>query len=104
MPRPILSSTQARHLLAQYNASPLTQAAFCRKHAISSSLFTYWQSKLLAPVSSAARPSFRELPLTALPPAPGPCTLSLPSGARVEFPATHLATALAALLGGKAPC
>jgi hypothetical protein len=105
MPRQILTSVQARRLLAQYRASHLSQTAFCRKHTVSPGLFSYWQPKLFpALISSASQPSFQELRLKAIPSTPEACVITLPSGVRLEFPTAQLTAALAALLEGKAAC
>lgn len=96
---------EARRLLILYRASHLSQAAFCRKHAVSPGLFSYWQPKLLpAPIPSVAQPSFQELRLKPLPAMLVPCVLTLPSGVRLEFPSAQLTAALAVLLEGKAAC
>ncbi len=82
-----------------HRAGKLTQAAFCRKHRISASLFTYWLSNS-QPLQAPAKPLFREVPLPtpAAATATGPCVLTLPSGARIEFSVSQLREALALLV------
>ena len=104
MSNAILTPLQARRLLAQYRAGHLTQAAFCQKHAVSPSLFGYWRSRLHAAVAPAVQSSFQELHIQPTPISQDPCILILPTGAKVEFPSSHLATVLSALVEVRSRC
>lgn len=102
MPTRFLNYQQAHRLLERYSASGLSQSAFCRKHGISSSLFTYWMPRLQPP-KNPTEPSFQEISLpTAV--LPELCILTLACGARLEFPISQLSAALAILTGKTAPC
>jgi hypothetical protein len=103
MPRQILTPSRARRLLEQYRAGDLTQAAFCQKHNVSSSLFVYWLPKDQAS-ANRVQSTFQEVCLPPSPAFPLQCVLTLSSGARLEFPASQLPAALAILAGGTAPC
>ncbi len=101
MRRKPLNTAQAQNLLDQYHASNLSRAAFRQKHGVSLSLFAYWLPRLRAR-KAPVKPSFQEV---RMPPMPhGQCILTLTSGARLEFPASHLSFALTLLAGEKAPC
>ena len=102
MPTTTLTSAQARRLLAMFRASGSSQTEFCKRHRVSLSLFSYWPHRLQGPVP-AGTPAFREV---SLPPAATPftCILTLPGGARLEFPVSCLGIALGILSGGKASC
>ena len=82
-----LTPDQAHRLLALYRASGLSQPAFCQKHRVGPSLFSYWPQKLRP---APAAPRFQEvlLPSTSL--NTGTCILSFPSGVKIEFPAALL--------------
>jgi hypothetical protein len=103
MPKPNLTPSQAQQLLSRYHAGTLSQDAFCRKHRVSPSLFSYWLPRSRPPVAPV-KPLFQEV---ALPPPPSshrPCLLTLPSGARLEFPAALLRETLVMLAGLEAAC
>jgi hypothetical protein len=105
MHKPKLTQTQARRLLTLYHASGLSQPAFCQKHRVGPSLFSYWPRRL-RPIAAAApaAPRFQEV---ILPPAILPkdtCLLSLPSGAKLEFPGVLLRDTLAWLTAKEAAC
>jgi hypothetical protein len=102
MPTPTLTSAQARRLLARFRASGSSQTAFCKRHRVSPSLFSYWLHRLQPP-APVGQPAFREVSLPSAS-TPSACILTLPGGARLEFPASHLGTALSILSGGKASC
>ncbi len=102
MPTRFLNSQQAHTLLKRYRTSGLSQSAFCRKHGISSSLFTYWMPRLQPP-KNPSQPSFQEISLPTFP-ISEQCILTLSSGARLEFPASQLSSALAILTQGAEPC
>ena len=97
MPRQSLTPSQAQHFLEQYNAGKLSQLAFRKKYRLSSSLFAYWKPRLHA--TKAPRPSFQELHIPSSIDSHAKCMLTLPSGAKLEFPTSHLPSALALLLG-----
>ena len=103
MPTRILTPSRARRLLERYRAGKLSQVAFCRKHHISTSLFAYWMPRFRAP-EAPSKASFQELHLPSTPISHGPCLLTFPSGARLEFPASHIPQVLSALTEGKTPC
>lgn len=96
MHKPKLNQAQAQNLLTQFQQSGLTRKAFAQKHNASFSLFSHWLPRLKKkpPVTP---PTFQEIPFS-----PSlihsACTLTLPSGAKLEFSSAHLAKALAALL------
>lgn len=100
---PKLTQTQARRLLTLYRASGLSQPAFCQKHRVGPSLFSYWPQKL-HPSAAPATPRFQEvlLPPTTL--SKDTCLLSLPSGTTIEFPAVLLRDTLAWLTAKEAAC
>jgi len=101
MPKSKLTQTQARRLLALYPTSGLSQPAFCQKHHVGPSLFSYWPKKV-RPSAIPVAPRFQEV---SLPPLPmGTCLLTFPSGAKLEFPAAYLRDTLAALAGKEAAC
>jgi hypothetical protein len=102
MSKPKLNRFQAQHLLNQYHAGNLSKAAFLAKHGAGPSLFSYWLPRL-KPSSSQHSPRFQEIALPAAAPQ-GPCLLTLPSGAKLEFPASHLAEALTLLTSKEAAC
>lgn len=103
MPKPKLTQTQARRLLTLYRTSGLSQPAFRQKHQVSPSLFSYWPRKI-RPLAPPATPRFQEVILPPIPLAMGTCLLTLPSGAKLEFPAALLRDTLAALAGKEAAC
>lgn len=103
MPSQILTPSRVRRLLQQYRAGDLTQAAFCQKHNVSSSLFAYWLPKYQAS-ANLTPPTFQEVRLPPTPASAMQCVLTLSSGARLEFPASQLPAALAILAGGTAQC
>lgn len=99
-----LTPVQARRLLAKFRTSGSSQTAFCNRHNVSISLFTYWLHRLQpTPPFPVGKPAFKEVSLPSVSTLPT-CILTLPGGARLEFPASHLGTALGILVGGKAPC
>lgn len=100
MPKPKLTQTQARRLLTLYRASGLSQPAFCQKHRVGPSLFSYWPQKL----QPSATPRFQEVVLPPTTLSTGACLLSLPSGAKLEFPAALLRDTLAWLTAKEAAC
>jgi hypothetical protein len=102
MPKTTLTPAQARRLLEKFRASGSSQTNFCKRHGVSPSLFSYWLPRLQGP-APVETPAFREV---SMPPAPTPsaCILTLPGGARLEFPASYLGLALSLLSGGKAAC
>ena len=102
MPTSTLTASSARSLLERFRASGSSQTAFCKRHRVSISLFSYWLHRIQPPIS-AAGPDFQEVSLPSAP-APSACILTLPGGARLEFPATHLGAALTILFGGNASC
>jgi hypothetical protein len=103
MPKPKLTPEQAHRLLTLYRSSGLSQPAFCQKHSVGPSLFSYWARK---PLSSAAPETlrFQEVLLPSTPLSMGTCLLSLPSGAKLEFPAALLLDTVAWLAGKEAVC
>ncbi len=103
MPKPKLTQTQARRLLTLYRTSGLSQPAFCQKHHVGPSLFSYWPQKI-RPSAPPATPRFQEVILPPTPFSPGTCLLSLPSGVKLEFPAALLRDTLAVLAGKEAAC
>lgn len=102
MPTSTLNSDRARLLLAKYLASGSSQTAFCKRHRVSLSLFTYWAPRLHPP-HSVGKPEFREVSLPSAS-TPSTCIVTLPNGTRLEFPASHLGTAICILSGGKLSC
>lgn len=102
MPTSTLTSARARHLIAKFRASGSSQTAFCKRYGVSLSLFTYWAPRLQAQ-SPVSKPEFREVSLPSAS-TPSTCILTLPSGTRLEFPASYLVTTLGILSDGKAPC
>lgn len=101
MPRSPLTPSQAQDLLDQYHASNLTRVAFCQQHGVSPSLFAYWLPRLRAS-KAPVHPPFQEVRVPAF--SHGSCVLTLPSGAKLEFPVSHLSEVLAAFAGEKAAC
>jgi hypothetical protein len=101
MPKQKMTLTQAESLLTQFHQSGLTRKAFAQKHDISLSLFAYW-IPLLQKRNSNTHSSFHELTLP--PTLHNSCTLTLPSGAKLEFPSAHLTSTLAALFTREASC
>lgn len=97
-----LNRIHAQRLLNQYHAGNLSKAAFLAKHRTGPSLFSYWLPRL-KPSSSQHPPRFQEIALPATSPQ-GPCLLTLPSGAKLEFPVSHLAQALALLTAKEPVC
>lgn len=102
MPTSTLTSARARRLLAKFRASDFSQATFCKRYRVSQSLFSYWLHRFQPP-APVGKPAFREVSLPSAS-TPSMCILTLPGGARLEFPASCLGTALGILSGGKAPC
>jgi hypothetical protein len=102
MPTTTLTSAQARRLLAKFRASSSSQTDFCKRHRVSLSLFSYWLPRLQSPAPVEA-PAFREVSIPSAS-TPSACILTLPGGARLEFPASCLGVALGILSGGKASC
>lgn len=102
MPTTTLTSAQARRLLEKFRASGSSQTDFCKRHRVSLSLFSYWQHRLQGPVP-VETPAFQEVPMPSVS-TPSACILTLPGGARLEFPAYYLDIALGILTGGKASC
>lgn len=99
MPSQRITPALAKKLLEQYHLSGLTRTAFLEKHSVSLSLFAYWQP-LLQNSTVTKKPSFQEL---SIPPSlHGPCTLTLPSGIRLEFPTIELMAAITVLTAAKA--
>lgn len=103
MPKSKLTQTQARRLLTLYRASGLSQPTFCQKHHVGPSLFSYWPRKL-SPSTAPATPRFQEVNLPPTTSSRETCLLSLPSGAKIEFPATRLRETLALLAAKEAVC
>ena len=97
-----LTSAQARRLLAKFRTSGFSQTAFCKRHGVSMSLFSYWLHRLQPP-PPVGMPAFKEVSLSSVSTSPT-CILTLPGGARLEFPASHLGNALCILVAGKTPC
>jgi hypothetical protein len=83
MPKPKLTHTQARRLLTLYRTSGLSQPAFCQKHHVGPSLFSYWPQKL-RPSAAPATTRFQEVILPAASLSKDACLLSFPSGAKIE--------------------
>jgi hypothetical protein len=102
MPNSTLTSARARRLLAKFRASGSSQTDFCKQYRVSPSLFSYWLHRLQPP-TPVGKPAFREVPLPP-PSSPSMCILTLPGGARLEFPASCLGIALGILFGGKTSC
>lgn len=102
MPKQKLTLTQAENLLDQYHHSGLSRKAFSQKHDISLSLFAYW-IPLIQNLKSKKSSSFQEL---TIPPTihSSSCTLTFPSGVKLEFPSSQLSSALATLLAGETSC
>ncbi len=98
MSKPKLTQTQACRLLTLYRTSGLSQPAFCQKHHVGRSLFSYWPQKL-HPSAPPTTPRFQEVILPPTPLSMGTCLLILPSGAKIEFPTACLRDTLAALAG-----
>jgi hypothetical protein len=96
-----LTISQAESLLTQFHQSGLTRKAFVQKHDISLSLFAYW-IPLLQKRKNNTRSSFQELTLP--PTLHNSCTLTFPSGAKLEFPTSQLTSTLATLLARDASC
>jgi|GEM_PF-7082616 len=103
MPKPKLTHLQARRLLTLYRASGLSQLAFCEKHHVGPSLFSYWPQKLRSSAVPATT-RFQEVILPASSLSKDACLLSLPSGAKLEFPAALLRDTLAWLTAKEAAC
>ena len=101
MPRQKLSLTQAENLLTKYQQSNLSRKAFAKKYDISLSLFAYW-IPLLQKLKVKKHPSFQELTIPSS--IHSSCTLTLPSGAKLEFPSSQLTSALATLIAGDTSC
>ena len=103
MPKSKLTHTQARRLLTLYRASGLSQPAFCLKHRVGPSLFSYWPQKLHFS-AALATPRFQEviLPPTTL--SKDTCLRSLPSCAKLEFPAVFFRDTLTWLTAKEAAC
>jgi hypothetical protein len=102
MPTTTLTLARARRLLEKFRTSGSSQTAFCERNHVSISLFSYWLHRVQRPIP-AGKPAFQEVPLPSVP-APSACVLTLPGGARLEFPASHLGAALNILSGGRASC
>lgn len=102
MPASTLTPDRARRLLHKFRRGRSSQTSFCMQHGVSPSLFSYWQRRIQHPIP-VGKTVFQEVPL---PPssALSACILTLPNGTRLEFPASHLGTALDILTGGKASC
>jgi hypothetical protein len=96
-----LNGIRAQRLLNQYHAGNLSKNSFLAKHRIGPTLFSYWLPRLKAS-SALPPPRFQEIALPAAP--QGPCLLTLPSGAKLEFPTSHLVQALALLTAKEAAC
>lgn len=103
MPIQRLTSAQALLLLKRFRAGRLSKAQFCRKHSVSSSLFCYWLPRC-TPQTATSKTQFQEVGLPHLSTPVGPCLLILPSGARLEFPASHLRETLAILTEKDVTC
>lgn len=111
MPTPSLTLAHAQRLLIRFRAEGLTQAAFCKRHRVSPSLFSYWLPrcppvpdptvKQQATAPTPVAPRFQEVHLPSVRMPDGPCILTLPSGVKLEFPSSRLRDALALLAGGK---
>jgi hypothetical protein len=100
MQKPKLTQSQAEKLLTLFQQSGLTRKAFAQKHNITFSLFSHWHPRLKKqnPVN---HPSFQEI---SFPPSVthSASTLTLPSGAKLEFSSAHLASVITALLPSSA--
>jgi hypothetical protein len=103
MPKSKLTPQLAHRLLTQYHASGLSQPAFCQKHRVGPSLFSYWPKKV-QPSATPSTPRFQEVLLPPTPLSMGTCQLSFPSGAKLEFPAALLRDTLALLAGKEVAC
>lgn len=103
MPKPKLTHPQARRLLTLYRASGLSQLAFCQKHQVGPSLFSYWPNKVRLSAAPATT-RFQEVILPAASLSKDTCLLSFPSGAKLEFPAALLRDTLACLTAKEAAC
>lgn len=94
-PRPRRTPAQIQALLADYQASGLTRAAFCAAHDLPIATLDAYRRR--------STPSLLEVDLTPAPPAVTPLTLALvlPDGRRLELPCQaipHAAPHLALLL------
>jgi hypothetical protein len=101
MPTQKLSLTQAENLLTQYRKSNLSRKVFAQKHDISLSLFAYW-IPLFQKHKVKKPPPFQELTIPST--IHSSCTLTLPSGAKLEFPSSQLTSALATLMASDVTC
>lgn len=102
MPTSTLTPTRARRLLEKFRVSGSSQTTFCKQNRISISLFSYWLRRL-QPTAPTGKLAFQEVTLPSSP-SPSVCILTLPGGARLEFPASHLGAVLSLLAGGGASC
>lgn len=114
MPTPSLTLAHAQRLLVRFRNGGYTQVAICKRHHVSPSLFSYWlpkcppvpdpqvKQRATAPVPAALR--FQEVHLPPAHSPDRPCILTLPTGVRFEFPASHLRDTLALLAGKEYAC